>query len=136
MRNHLFLAGVAVAALMPVIAVAQTTCEQRQTERVVGTVAGAGIGALLGSAIAGHYDTSGRWVAEPATGHYDVRGRWIPGQPTRVTDVQPGYYDQGRWHAEQVTGYYDAQGRWIRVDNSGYRGRGAAPNDINGRSAW
>jgi hypothetical protein len=254
MRLHQLVAGVAVAALIPTFALAQTTCEQRQTNRAVGTIAGAGIGALLGSAVAGHgdrttgavvgglggalvgnqlaksnadcahaygyydnagawhasnvsrtnargyydregqwvdsapngyysrdgrwvrantdaaaggytdshghwipasstgyyetdgryvagsagghYDTSGRWVASPVTGRYDARGRWIPGQPARVTDVQPGYYENGRWHAEQVTGYYDSEGRWIRVDNSGYQGRGNAPSDVAGRSTW
>ena len=254
MRLHQLAAGVAVAALIPTFALAQTTCEQRQTNRAVGTIAGAGIGALLGSAVAGHgdrtagavvgglggalvgnqlaksnadcahaygyydnagawhasavaktnargyfdrdgewvdgapngyysrdgrwvrantddtaagytdshghwvpassngyyetdgryvagsagghYDRSGRWVASPVTGRYDSRGRWIAGQPARVNEVQPGYYESGRWHAEQVTGYYDAQGRWIRVDNAGSQGRSNAPNDISGRSTW
>ena len=56
MKIHQLVAGAAVAALIPTFALAQTTCEQRATNRVVGTVAGAGIGALLGSAIAGHGD--------------------------------------------------------------------------------
>jgi len=259
MRIHQLVAGVAVAALMPTLALAQTTCDQRSTNRVVGTVAGAGLGALLGSAIAGHgdrttgaviggvggavagnqltkghgdcsraygyydnagawhasnvaranasgyydrqgqwvdgapngyysrdgrwvtastdnsaagytdsrghwvpasstgyyqadgrwvagsagghYDTSGRWISSPSTGRYDARGRWIPGQPARVSEVQPGYYEGGRWHAEPATGYYDSQGRWIRVTNNGdsnvgeHRGAGL-PSDIAGRSTW
>jgi len=254
MKFHQVVAGVAAAALLPTFALAQTTCEQRQTNRAAGTIAGAGIGALLGSAVAGrgdrttgavvggiggalignqlaksnadcahaygyydnagawhasnvsrttasgyydregkwvdgapngyyspdgrwvranaddaaagytdshghwvpasaagyyetngryvagsaggHYDTSGHWVASPAAGSYDANGRWIAGQPARVTDVQPGYYDQGRWHAEPVTGYYDAQGGWVRTENTGYQGRGDAPADVAGRSVW
>src|SRR5215218_3739686 len=56
MRIQLVVAGLAVAALIPSSALAQQTCEQRQTNRAVGTIAGAGIGALLGSAVAGHGD--------------------------------------------------------------------------------
>jgi hypothetical protein len=94
-------------------------------------------GRYVAGSAGGHYDTSGRWVASPVTGRYDARGRWIPGQPTRVTDVQPGYYENGRWHAEQASGYYDSEGRWVRVDNNaGYHGRSNAPSDINGRSTW
>ena len=257
MRLHQLAAGVALAALIPTLALAQTTCEQRQTNRTVSTIAGAGIGALLGSAVAGHgdrtagalvggvggavvgnqlaksdadcaraygyydnagawhasnvakanargyydrqgqwvdgapngyysrdgrwvrtgaddaaagytdshghwipasstayyeadgryvagsagghYDTSGRWVASPVIGRYDSRGRWIPGQPARVSDVQPGYYDQGRWHAEPATGYYDTQGRWVRadtVDSQTGAQHSAGPGDVAGRQAW
>ena len=71
MRIHQLVAGVAVAALMPTLALAQTTCEQRSTNRVVGTVAGAGLGALLGSAIAGHGDrtTGEKYLIVPSKGH-------------------------------------------------------------------
>jgi hypothetical protein len=37
MRKNLLLAGFAVAALLPSLAMAQETCEQRSTNRVVGT---------------------------------------------------------------------------------------------------
>ena len=255
MRIHQLVAGVAVAAMIPTLAMAQQSCEQRSANRAVGTLAGAGLGALLGSAIAGHgdrtagavvggiggavvgnqiakprgdcthaygyydnagawhastvsrtsaqgyydreggwvdgapdghydrdgrwvrtstessaagyydnggrwvpasangyYSADGRWVAGSASGHYDMRGnwiaggstgrydargRWIPGQPTRASDMQPGYYDQGRWHPGQVSGYYDARGRWIAIDNSGAgNGRGRMPDDIAGRQSW
>ena len=56
MRKLLLVAGLAAAALIPSLAVAQPSCEQQRDNRVVGTLAGAGIGALLGSAIAGHDD--------------------------------------------------------------------------------
>jgi hypothetical protein len=257
MRLHQLAAGVAVAALIPTFALAQQSCEQRQTNRAVGTIAGAGIGALLGGAVAGHddratgavvgglggalvgnqlaksnadcahaygfydhsgawhastvtpqrasgyfdrdgvwidgppngyydrdgrwvrtqveasnagytdrqghwvpasaagyytadgrwvagaasghYDRSGRWVSSPSTGHYDRDGRWIAGQPARLADVQPGYYDGGRWRQGPVTGYYDTQGRWVAVDASGdinSRHSGAPPADISERSSW
>jgi len=257
MRNHLLVAGIAAAALIPTFAFAQTSCEQQHSNRVAGTVAGGVVGALLGSAIAGHgdkttgaviggvggavignqatkgsadcahaygyydnagawhatnvaqsnprgyydrqgqwvdgapngyysrdgrwiragaddaaagytdshghwipasstayydangryvagaasghYDTSGRWVAAPVTGRYDARGRWIQGQPARVSDVQPGYYEQGRWHAEPTTGYYDARGGWVRADTAGDRAdpqRNSGPSDIAGRQTW
>ena len=42
-----------VGLLVPSLAMAQTNCEQRKNDRVAGTVIGAGVGALLGSAIAG-----------------------------------------------------------------------------------
>lgn len=257
MRLHQLVAGVAVAALIPTLALAQQSCEQRQTNRTVGTIAGAGIGALLGSAVAGHddraagavvgglggalvgnqlakssadcahaygyydrsgawhannvarqdasgyfdrdgawvngapnghydrdgrwiathtdttsagyydgqghwvpasasgyytadgrwvagaasghYDRSGRWIASPATGHYDSRGRWIAGQPARVAEAQPGYYENGRWRPGSASGYYDTQGRWIPTDTSGdinSRHPGAPPSDIASRSTW
>jgi hypothetical protein len=256
MRLHQLAAGVAVAALIPTFALAQQSCEQRQSNRAVGTLAGAGIGALLGGAVAGHddraagavvggvggalvgnqlaksnadcahaygfydrsgawhastvtpqhasgyfdrdgawvdgapnghydrdgrwvrtqteasaagytdrqghwvpasaagyyaadgrwiagaapghYDRSGRWVAGPAIGHYDAYGRWIPGQPARVAEVQPGYYDGGHWRSGAVSGYYDTQGRWIAVDTSGdINSRHAGPPaDISARSTW
>lgn len=255
MRLHLLAAGVAVAGLIPSFALAQQSCEQRRSQQAVGTIAGAGIGAVLGGVVAGHddrtagaiigglggglignqlskpgadcahaygyydrsgawhansvdrqhargyfdregawvegppnghynsdgrwirtaaepsasgyYDTRGRWVpasangyytadgrwvagaasgrydrrghwiARPATGRYDERGRWIPGRSARVTDVQPGYYDQGQWRPGPVTGYYDTRGRWIAVEaadrqhaRDGWRG------DISSRQIW
>ncbi len=254
MRIHQLVAGVAVAALIPTLALAQQSCEQRQSNRAVGTLAGAGLGALLGSAVAGHgdrtagaviggvggavvgnqlsksgadcahaygyydgagawhastvskssargyfdregrwvdgapnghydrsgtwvrtstdtaaagyydnggrwvpasangyysadgrwvggsasghYDRSGRWVASPTTGRYDARGRWIAGPPARVTETQPGYWNQGRWQAGEVSGYYDGQGRWVATDHgNGGHGRGM-PDDVAGRQAW
>lgn len=255
MRIRLAAAGIAVAALIPSFALAQQSCDQRRSSQAVGTIAGAGIGALLGSAIAGHgdrtagavvgglggallgnqiskpgadcahaygyydksgawhattvsrqnargyfdregawvdgpptghydrdgrwvrtglessaagyydnggrwvpasaegyyaadghwvsgaaaghYDRSGRWIAGPATGRYDAQGRWIAGRPAKVTDVQPGYYDQGKWRPGATTGYYDTQGRWIRVEHSGTQSNGRrGPTDISGRQAW
>lgn len=255
MRIHILAAGVAVAALIPSFALAQQTCEQRRSQQTVGTIAGAGIGALLGSAVAGRgdrtagalvgglgggvigsqlskpdadcahaygyydnsgawhasdvrrqdargyydregqwiegapdghyasdgrwirtaespaaagyydtrgrwvpasangyysadgrwvagaasgrYDTRGRWIAGPTTGRYDERGRWIAGSPSRVTDVQPGYYHQGQWRPGPVRGYYDTRGRWVGVEAvEERRAERSAPSDISGRQIW
>lgn len=131
MRIHQLVAGVAVAALMPTLALAQVTCEQRSTNRVVGTVAGAGLGALLGSAIAGHGDrttgaviggvggavagnqlTKGHGDCSRAYGYYDNAGAWHASNVAR--DNAQGYYDrQGQWVDGAPNGYYARDGRWI-----------------------
>jgi len=49
MRIQTLVAGVCAAALIPTAALAQQTCEQRQNNRVAGTVVGAGVGAVAGS---------------------------------------------------------------------------------------
>ena len=51
MRTQNLVIGACVAALIPAAALAQQTCEQRQDHRVVGTLAGAGVGAIAGGAI-------------------------------------------------------------------------------------
>jgi len=53
------LAGMVIIAIYPSMALAQVSFEQQQSNRTAGTVVGAGIGALLGSAIAGHSDRTG-----------------------------------------------------------------------------
>lgn len=255
MQKHLLAAGVAAAVLIPSFAAAQQSCQQRSSQQAVGTIAGAGIGALIGSVVAGHndrtagavvgglggavvgnqlskpgadcahaygyydnagawhastvskqnargyydrqgdwvegapnghydsagrwivagndpaaagyydargrwvpasangyyaadgrwvagaasgrYDRRGRWIPGPATGRYDANGRWVSGPPARVSDVQPGYYDQGKWRPGPARGYYDTRGRWVAVeapDRAG--GRFDAPSDIAGRQTW
>jgi hypothetical protein len=126
MRLHQLAAGVAVAALIPTFALAQVTCEQRSTNRVVGTVAGAGLGALLGSAIGGHGDrTTGAvigGVGGAVAGNQLTRGH---GDCSRAY----GYYDNaGAWHATNVArsnaqGYYDRQGEWVDGAPNGYYSR-------------
>lgn len=137
MRNHLLLAGIAVAALIPVGALAQTTCDQGQNNRVVSTMAGAGIGALLGSAIAGHGDkTTGAVIGgvggaiagnqlskgQPdcahAYGYYDKNGQWHANAVPAANAA--GYYDRdGRWVDGAPSGHYDNQGHWIRARSDG-----------------
>jgi hypothetical protein len=44
MRRSILAASIAVATLVPSLAIAQDSCERQRSNRVVGTVAGAGIG--------------------------------------------------------------------------------------------
>ena len=141
MRKHLIAAGLAAATLIPSIALAQTTCEQRRDNRVAGTLAGAGVGALLGSAIAGHDRTAGAIVGgiggavvgnqltKPnadcahAYGYYDSNRVWHANALQRAQAT--GYYDnEGKWIDGAPNGYYDGQGRWVvasgRADAAGY----------------
>src|ERR1700712_4912803 len=116
MRKNLLLAGFAAAALIPSLAMAQETCEQRSNNRAAGTVGGAVVGALLGSAVAGHGD-KGTGAVVGGGG-----GAVIATQLSRgPRDCQHayGYYDNdNRWHDNGVdravaSGYYDRNGAWI-----------------------
>lgn len=128
MRISTLVAGVCAAALLPTVALAQQTCEQRQTNRVVGTVAGAGLGALAGSAVAGKGDrTEGSVIG-------GVLGAVIGNQLSKGKGAAPdcskayGYYDNnGAWHASQTarnnaTGYFDRNGNWVDGAPRGYYG--------------
>jgi hypothetical protein len=145
MRKSLLAAGIAAAALLPTFALAQQSCEQQHDNRVAGTVVGAGIGALLGAAIAGRHDTGtgvvvgglsgavvGNQLTRPtadcahAYGYYDSNGRWHANGVAR--GYATGYYDRsGAWVDGAPNGYYDGQGRWIAAastaDASGYYDR-------------
>ena len=158
MRKLLLIAGVAALAVptlaVPSIASAQPGCrEQQHDNRVAGTFAGAGLGALLGSAIAGPGSRGAGAVVgaigggvvgnvaggssencDTRTGYYDDNGLW---------HAADGYYDDnGAWHA--ANGYYDGDGRWVdgfrpapSADSYGadvaYVG---APGDLSGREDW
>lgn len=131
MRKNVLLAGLAVAALIPSLAMAQETCEQRSSNRTAGTVVGAGLGALLGSAVAGHGHKGagaivggiggavvGNQVAKGdrdcthAYGYYDNNGQWHANSVSRAD--ASGYYDrQGQWVGGAPNGYYNSQGRWV-----------------------
>jgi hypothetical protein len=138
MRKYLLVAGLAAAALIPTLAAAQSECaEQRHDNRVAGTVIGAGLGALLGSAVAGHGDrtggaviggvggaVAGNAIGGAATncrayGYYDSNGVW---HAEATADINPnGYYDRdGRWVAGAPSGYYATNGRWVPADARGY----------------
>ncbi|HWF78812.1 MAG TPA: glycine zipper 2TM domain-containing protein [Caulobacteraceae bacterium] len=131
MRKILLVAGFAVAALVPSLAFAQQSCEQQRDHRALGTAAGAGIGALLGIAIAPRDDRAagaviggasgaviGNQVARAdadcahAYGYYDQHSQWHANAVDRV-DAR-GYYDRdGGWVEGAPNGYYDAGGRWV-----------------------
>ena len=139
MRKHLLVAGIAVATLLPTLALAQETCEQRSANRTAGTVVGGVAGALLGSAVAGHGEKgagaaiggvggaiAGNQLARGdrdcthAYGYYDNNARWHANQATVF-----GHYDADhRWRADgdqQVaSGYYDRHGDWVDGQPNGY----------------
>jgi len=138
MRNHLLVAGIAAAALIPSFAFAQTSCEQQHNNRVASTVAGGAIGALIGSAVAGHGDKTtgaviggvggavignqaGKGSADcaHAYGYYDTKGAWHANAVAR-TEAR-GYYDRsGRWVEGAPNGAYDSRGRWVAARSQGY----------------
>jgi hypothetical protein len=137
MRIHHIAAVIAVAAVFPMAASAQTSCERQQANRIAGTVAGAGIGAVVGSNVAGHGAKSeggvlgaiaggiiGNQLAKPKTecahayGYYDDQGAWHVNAVDR--NVANGYYDRdGRWMSGAPNGYYDVNGSW-RTGGDGY----------------
>lgn len=156
MRKHILAAGIAAAALFPSMAFAQSSCEQQQSNRVVGTVAGGAIGAVAGGAIAGHdHRTAGAIVGAVggaivgnqltrpnadcahAYGYYDNAGSWHANSVNR--SAATGYYDRdGKWMDGTPNGYYDSNGRWTnadsRADQSGYYDRNGrwVPASSNG----
>jgi len=144
MRKLVLVAGLAVAALIPTFAAAQSTCEQQRDNRVAGTIVGAGAGALLGAAIAPGHDRGtgaiigavgggivGNQLTRPnedcvhAYGYYSRDNQW------HANNVGPGmaqgYFDRdGVWVDGAPNGAYDRDGRWMASNASGYydqRGR-------------
>jgi hypothetical protein len=142
MRKLVLVAGLAAAAFIPSFAFAQSSCEQQRDNRVVGTVAGAGIGALVGSAIAPRHDRGagaiigaigggviGNQVTRPdadcahAYGYYDRDSQWHANATPTV--MARGYYDRdGAWVDGAPNGYYDHSGRWMASNASGYYDQG------------
>ena len=126
MRIQTLVAGACAAALIPTVALAQQTCEQRQSTRVVGTLAGAGIGALAGSAIAGHGDRGQGAVIGGVAGAL-IGNQATKGQPDCARAY--GFYDNhGDWHANTVAqndaaGYFDRNGTWVEGAPRGYYAR-------------
>ncbi|CAN7539534.1 glycine zipper 2TM domain-containing protein [Phenylobacterium sp. LjRoot219] len=134
MRIQTLVAGVCAAALLPTAAFAQQTCEQRQNNRVAGTIAGAGLGALAGSAVAGRGDrtegaviggvagallgnqlTKGQADCTRAYGYYDNNGAWHANAVAGNT-AAAGYFDRnGVWVEGAPRGHYDRDGRWVQA---------------------
>jgi hypothetical protein len=147
MRKLLLVAGLAAAALVPSFAFAQS-CEQQHDSQVATTLAGAGIGALLGASIAGRHDQGagavigaaggavvGSQVNRPdrdcthAYGYYDHNNQWHATATDRA-DAR-GYYDRdGAWVDGAPNGYYDSGNRWVSANNA------AADGYYDDRGRW
>jgi hypothetical protein len=144
MRKLTLIAGM-VALALPGLAAAQPSChEQKNDDRVVGTVVGAGVGAVIGGAI-GHGPgavagavgggvignaAGGSQVHCDRTGFYDTDGVWHQAD---------GYYDTGgNWVSNPASGYYDTDGHWIATAPMGAGADVAFTGDrgdIDGREA-
>ncbi len=158
MRKHLMLLSLAAVTLVPSLAFAQQTCEERRNNRVAGTVVGAGIGAIIGSAVAGRGDrnegavigaigggvignqaTKGDGDCREAYGYYDNGGSWHSNPVAR--DQARGYYDRnGNWVVGQPSGRWDND-RWVAPNAQGYGynasyGGNDYPRDVRGRLSW
>ncbi|USQ96132.1 glycine zipper 2TM domain-containing protein [Caulobacter sp. RL271] len=126
MRIQTLVAGACAVALIPTIALAQQTCQQRQGSRVASTLAGGGIGAIAGSAVAGRGDRGTGAVIGGAVGAL-IGNQVAKGEPDCARAY--GFYDsQGAWHAQAITrgeatGYFDRDGDWVDGPPRGYYGR-------------
>lgn len=123
MRHYMIAAGVAALAVASTAGQASTVCKQDSTGRTVATVAGAGIGAILGRVIdGGRHKEVGTIVGGLAGG---IAGNQLAKDDSKC-DVSYGYYDEsGRWHANRIDsnsarGYYDRDNRWVDGAPNGY----------------
>ena len=145
MRAHLLAAGMVAVVIFPSVGFAQVSCEQQNKNRTTTTVAGGGVGALIGGAVAGPHDRAkgaiigaigGALIASQlskakadcahAYGYYDGQGAW---HANADRSEAAGYFDRsGQWVTGAPSGYYDTRGQWqtARGDDGGY-------NDTNGR---
>ena len=151
MRLHHLAVCIAAAAVLPLTATAQTSCERQQQNRVAGTVAGAGVGAVVGSQVSGRGARTegsviggiagaiiGNQLSKPKTdcnhafGYYDTQGAWHVNAVDR--EVANGYYDRdGRWLSGAPNGYYDVSGSWRTGGNGYYDPDGRwVPPQVNG----
>jgi hypothetical protein len=125
MRKSLFAASIAAIALIPAAVHAQSACERQRTDQVVGTVAGAGVGGVLGNAVAGRDDRTLGTIVGAVGGA--IIGNQIT-RPARDCSHAYGFYDaDNRWHANRVNssnarGYYDRDGGWIVGAPNGHYG--------------
>jgi len=127
MRKHILAAGIAVATLIPSLAFAQQTCEQRSANRAAGTAIGAVTGALLGSAVAGHGDKGTGAVVGGVGGA--IIGNQVSRGARDCVHAYGWYDNDGRWHGQRVepsvaSGYYDRNGVWIDGRPAGHYANG------------
>lgn len=126
MRNYMIAAGVAALA-MGTTAEAATVCKQDNTGRTVATIAGAGIGAILGRVIDGGRHKEVGTIGGAIAG--GIAGNQLAKDDRPRCDVAYGYYDEsGRWHANRIDasaarGYYDRNNKWVEGPPNGYYDR-------------
>ena len=145
MRARLLAVGMVAAVIFPSAGFAQVSCEQQNKDRTTTTVAGGGVGALIGGAVAGRHDRAagaiigaigGAILANQmskakadcahAFGYYDGQGAW---HANADRSEAVGYFDRsGQWVAGAPSGYYDSRGQWQTA-----RGGDGGYNDNNGR---
>lgn len=116
MQKHHLAAAIAALSLVPGLALAQETCEQRAANRAAGTAVGAVGGALVGSAVAGRHDRGTGAIVGGIAGA--ILGNQLA-KGSRDCAHAYGWYDNGgRWHSNRIDeraaiGYYDRSGVWI-----------------------
>jgi hypothetical protein len=129
MHKHYLAAGIAALSLVPTLAAAQVSCEERSANRAAGTAVGAVGGALVGSAVAGRHDRGTGAVVGGVLGA--IIGNQVARGPRDCAHAYGWYDNDGRWHSNRVdqsvaAGYYDRSGVWIdgrppgRWDNGVY----------------
>lgn len=127
MHRYLLAAGLA-AALLPSAGFAQQSCEQRSADRTAGTLVGAGLGALIGGAVAGRDDRTAGVVIGGVGGA--VAGNQLAGGRRGDCGRAYGYYDDSnQWHvngvqASNASGYFDRHGQWMDGAPAGYATNG------------
>ncbi|OYU15619.1 MAG: hypothetical protein CFE37_04650 [Alphaproteobacteria bacterium PA4] len=151
MRNPILAAGLLAALASGTAVSAQQNCEQHSNNRVLGTVAGAGIGAVLGNVIAGRGDktlgtviggvggaVAGNQIAKPNTdcahayGYFDRNNDWHANDVRAGTAT--GYFDRNsQWIDGAPRGSYDASNRWNVADTGNPRPGMASGYYDNGR---
>ncbi len=119
--RHIFMAAALLAS--PSLVAAQTNCQQHSNNRVIGTVAGGGIGAVLGNVIAGSGDkTLGTIIG---AGGGALLGNQVTKSGQDCANAY-GYYDKsGVWHSNDLrggnaTGYFDRDSQWVEGTPRGY----------------
>jgi hypothetical protein len=137
LNKSFWVAGIAVATLLPSMAFAQDRCEQQRDQRttagtIIGGIAGAVVGgnvadrknrtegAVLGGvvgAVAGNAIARSSADCDRAYGYYDSNGLWHAND--RQVGRASGYFDRdGRFIEGQPDGYYD-NGRWVEARGAG-----------------
>jgi len=139
MRKYLIAASLAALAIGSG-AQAATVCKQDNSGRTVATIAGAGIGAILGRVIDGGRHKEVGTIGGAVVG--GIAGNQLAKDDRPRCDVAYGYYDEsGRWHANRIDasaarGYYDRDNRWIEGAPNGYYDRNNNWVAFNGDAAY